>query len=224
MVNVPSVSFEMKEDGIGYIEIATFGEQTVQEFQRAMNSLVGSGATGIILDYRNNGGGYLSTAINMLSLFLPEHTAVVKMRENDSRKNETSYTRAYDTVYTDIPIVVLVNGLSASASEIVAGALQDYERAVIVGERTYGKGSVQDPFALYDGSMVKLTVAKWYTPKDREIDIKGIDPDISVILLDEDYQNKNDRQLQAATTILQSLRAENATVADTIAQFKEQEF
>ena len=162
----------------------------------------------------------------MLSIFLPNNTVAVKTQENDPKNNEILFTHTglFASQATDIPLVVLVNGLSASASEIVAGALQDHHRAIIVGEVTYGKGSVQEPFDLKDGSMIKLTVAKWYTPNGREIDAKGITPDIPVYLLDEDYTNQNDRQLHAAETILQKMIANKLDVQKAIATFQDTSF
>lgn len=224
VVNVPSVSWEMRDGDRGYIEIVTFWDHTTSEFEKAVGELVSSWATALVLDFRNNWWGYLDTAINLLSLFLPEHTPVMKMRKNDAKDNTVTYTNARSQKYLDIPLVLLVNGLSASASEIVAGALQDHHRAVIIGEITYGKGSVQEPFFLGDGSLVKLTIAKWYTPWDREIDAKGIEPDISISLLEEDYQEKNDRQLQGAETVLRVMQEEGVSVQEAIEQFQDTEF
>lgn len=165
--------------------------------------MTGSGATGIIVDLRFNGGGYLDSAQTILSEFLPKNTPIVLTKENDVRKNETLYTNFFMIPNTKIPLVVLVNELSASASEIVAGAIQDYERGIVVGTKTYGKGSVQQMFDLNDGSMVKITTAKWYTPKDRNIDLEGIVPDIVSDFTAEDYKNVFDRQLDTAKKVIE---------------------
>ncbi len=219
IINVPSVSSEMWDDSIGYIEIATFWEHTTDEFYKAFNDLVGSGAKAMVLDFRNNWGGYLDTAIHLVSAVLPKNSVVVKIRENDPTKNETLYTDSGTKSNTTIPLVVLVNGYSASASEIVAWALKDNNRAVIVGEKTYGKWSVQEPFYLGDGSMVKLTTARWYTPQSISIDEKGIDPDIAVYLTDEDYRTQNDTQLKTAEKILKDMIEKNMSIQDVIQEY-----
>lgn len=219
VINVPSVSSEMLENSIGYIEIATFGEHTTDEFYKAFNDLVSSGAKGLILDFRNNGGGYLDTAIHLASAVLPENSVVVKIRENDPTKNETLYTDSGTKSNANIPLVVLVNWYSASASEIFAGALKDNDRAIIVWEKTYGKGSVQEPFYLGDGSMVKLTTARWYTPDDISIDEKGIEPDILSFLTDEDYKNQNDVQKKLAEKILQEVFQSTKTNQEIIKEY-----
>lgn len=202
-VNIPSVSGEiLTGTHIGYIEISTFGEYTTSEFYTAFNDLLSKWIKGLILDFRNNWWGYLDTAVDIASVFLPSDIPVVHIRENDPRLHEILYTRPRLWPNIDIPVVVLVNEFSASASEIFAWALQDHERAIIIGEKTYGKWSVQEPFDLRDGTLLKLTVAKWFTPKDRWIDGKGIDPDITVKLLDQDYIDQYDRQKHAAEKVL----------------------
>lgn len=206
VVNIPSVDGKILENSsIGYIQVNTFGEQTPREFHKFLTELTGSGAKGIIVDLRFNGGGYLDSAQSILSEFLPKNTAIVTTKENDPRKNETLYTRVLSTPNTTIPLVILVNELSASASEITAGALQDYERAIIVGTKTYGKWSVQQMFDLGDGSMVKFTIARWYTPKDKNIDLEWIDPDIKTDFTSEDYKNAFDRQLDVSKKVMEKL-------------------
>ncbi len=163
---------------------------------------MGSGAQGMILDFRNNGGGYLDTAVDLASIVLPERTPVVIIKQNDITKNETLFTKIGTKSNTTIPLIILINDYSASASEIFAGAMQDHGRALLVGEKSYGKWSVQEPFDLGDGSIIKITTARWYTPKDASIDEKGITPDISVILTNKDYENIFDRQLKAAELII----------------------
>lgn len=203
-VNIPSVDGKILEDTtIGYIQVNTFWEQTPTEFHKYLTELTTSGATGIVVDLRFNGGGYLDSAQTILSEFLPKNTPIVLTKENDVRKNETLYTNFFMIPNTKIPLVVLVNELSASASEIVAGAIQDYERGIVVGTKTYGKGSVQQMFDLNDGSMVKITTAKWYTPKDRNIDLEGIVPDIVSDFTAEDYKNVFDRQLDTAKKVIE---------------------
>jgi carboxyl-terminal processing protease len=202
-VNVPSVSEKMLENNIGYIEIATFGEHTTSEFIHSWNTLSSSWAKGMILDFRNNGGGYLDTAVDLASIILPERTPVVIIKQNDPKKNEILMTRRWSKSNTSIPVIILINDYSASASEIFAGAMKDHDRAILLGERSYGKWSVQEPFDLGDGSIVKITTARWYTPKDTSIDEKWITPDVTVILSNKDYENIYDRQLKSAQSIIQ---------------------
>ena len=138
-VNVPSVAEKMLENNIGHIEISTFGEHTTGEFIKSWNILMDSGAQGMILDFRNNGGGYLDTAVDLASIVLPERTPVVIIKQNDITKNETLFTKIGTKSNTTIPLIVLINDYSASASEIFAGAMQDHGRALLVGEKSYGK-------------------------------------------------------------------------------------
>lgn len=204
-VNIPSVDGKMIEGiPLWHIQINTFGEKTPLEFINKITELKEQGAKGLILDFRFNGGGYLDSAVTMLSAFLPQNTPVVKVKENNPIHNKTLYTNVFSRPDAHIPLIILVNEFSASASEIVAGALQDYDRALIIGEKTYGKGSVQEMFPLWDGSMMKITVARWYTPEERNIDEEWINPDLRVTLKDEDYEQKFDRQLETAKKVLQA--------------------
>lgn len=223
-VNVPSVAEKMLENKVGYIEVATFGEHTSDEFVQSWNTLMLSGAVGMILDFRNNGWWYLDTAVDLASIVLPEWSPVVIIKQNDVTKNETLLTRPWTKYNTTIPIIVLVNDFSASASEIFAGALQDYTRAVILGEKSYGKWSVQEPFDLGDGSIIKITTARWYTPKDMSIDEKWITPDVSVLLMSKDYEEIFDRQLKAAEIIIRDQIDNDMSVATTIEKYKTNTF
>lgn len=208
-VVVPTVQGEiLTGTTIGYIEINMFGENTAKEFQKAFQKVLQDGATAIILDGRNNGGGFLDAAVDVLAEFLPENTIAVVTKWTNPEDNSTYYTQK-GAKNTKIPLVMLVNELSASATEIVAWAFQDTGRAVIIGEKTYGKWSVQTPFVLSDGSLLKITTAKWYTPKGRSIDDKGIIPDVKIDFLDEDYKNLYDRQLEWAKTLIQKIQKEN---------------
>lgn len=216
-VNVPSVAEKMLDKKIGYIEIATFGEHTTNEFIKSWNNLILSGAIGIILDFRNNGWGYLDTAVDLASIVLPHQSAVVIIKQNDIKKNEILLTKSNVKNNIHIPIVVLINDYSASASEIFAWSLQDHNRALIIWEKSYGKWSVQEPFDLGDGSIIKITTAWWYTPKDTSIDKKGIIPDINVFLTQKDYDNVFDRQLKAAEIVIQ----DQITFTGTLEELKE---
>lgn len=223
-VLIPSTRQQIFTGSIGYLEVGYFWEHTIDEFRKSLKSLTDSGATGIILDFRNNPGWYLDSAVEILSTLLPTDQIAVITRENDAKKNQILYTQSTTFTNTGVPLIILVNGLSASASEILAGALQDYSRAIVVGEKTYGKWSVQSPFVMSDGSILKLTIGRWYTPKDRGIDGSGITPDIIISLKDEDYKNTYDRQLEWAKKLIEALIKNNGDVKNTIEQRKEDTF
>jgi carboxyl-terminal processing protease len=187
---------------IGYIEVAFFWDKTTDEFKKSLQDIIRSGAQSIILDFRDNGGWFLETAVDILSYFIPEGSLAVKTRENNPKNTLDLRTKNSNSKYYNIPIVMIINNLSASATEIVAWALQDYKRAIIVWEKSYGKWSVQEPFVLDDGSILKITIGRWYTPNDQNIDKNGISPDITVPLFEKDYINQYDRQLKAAEEIM----------------------
>lgn len=203
-VNVPTIYSEMLSGTtLGYIEISMFGENTVDEFIKWFNQLTSSGASGIIIDARNNGWWFLDAAVELCSLMLEKNVVVVSTKGNNPIENMTLYTKDDSISNMHIPLIFLVNNMSASATEITAGALQEHHRALIVGEKTYGKWSVQTPFPLSDGSILKLTTAKWYTPNGRSIDEKWIEPDVIISLIDDDYKNGYDRQLEWAKKLIQ---------------------
>lgn len=207
-ISVPSVEGKMIEGTkIAHITLSVFGEKTAFEFLKAYSDLKKEGAQALILDLRDNGGGLLETAVNILSNFVPRDKLLVTTKENNAFMNRSYFSSGPGDV--NIPIVLLVNENTASASEITAGALKDYEKAIIVGTKTYGKGSVQQPFVLSDGSELKITVAKWYTPLDHGIDKVGIDPDVAVNFEKEDYDKHYDRQLEEAKTVAEKLMKSN---------------
>lgn len=178
IIKIKSVKSKMLEDGIGYIKINQFQEQTSSDLSNAMTALKQEHATSLILDLRNNPGGLLNSAIDVSSQFLPPGKLVVFIK--DKKGEKTEYRSGKSNGESSIPMVVLVNQGSASASEIVAGALKDWSRAVIIGTQTFGKGSVQSVVPLNDGSALKLTTAKYFTPKGVSIQTTGITPDIIV--------------------------------------------
>ncbi len=200
---VPSVQEKTLSGWLGYVEVSIFGEKTGTEFTKALLELEKQKVRWIIIDLRYNGGGFLDEAVRMLSNFIPKDLPLVSTKYTKAEDNETLFSLGGR--YKDIPLVFLVNDMTASASEIMAGAIQDYERWIIVGQKTYGKWSVQQPFVLSDGSELKITIARWYTPKDRGIDGIGIKPDVEVLIKDEDYKNKYDRQLETSKDILENL-------------------
>jgi len=196
---VKSVRTKMSDDEIFTITISNFNDDTSELFKRAAAEAVEKNPKGIILDLRNNPGGYLETAIDMASEWI-DQGVIVTEQFNPEKKNE--YLHRGRARLKDFPTVVLVNQGSASASEIVAGALKDTGKAAIVGMKTFGKGSVQTLRELKDGSSVKITVAKWLTPNGYNINHEGIKPDVEVDLTLEDYNKNIDPQVNKAIEIL----------------------
>ena len=203
--------------GIAYINLALFGEHTGEEFEKSLVQILEKKPAWIILDLRENGGWFLDVAVDILSHFFPKDTALVTTKENDPNNNVTLFSYGSSTFVT-LPVVLLINSRTASASEIVAGAFQDYKKGIVIGETSYGKGSVQQPFILSDGSELKITVARWFTPLDRGIDGKGIAPDYRVRMTLEDYDTKFDRQLDEAKKVLK-VWIENTSREATLTAF-----
>lgn len=203
-VEVPTISYEMLEDKVGYIQIAEFDEVTGPQFRSAITDLDKQGMKGLVIDLRNNPGGLLDTVCDMLDRMLPEGLIVYTEDKNGKRTEEVKSTAAESF---DKPLVVMINGNSASASEVFAGAIQDYEIGTILGTTSFGKGIVQSVIPLSDGSGVKVTVSKYYTPKGRNIHEIGIEPDV-VVELKDDLKTKitidksEDNQLQEAIKII----------------------
>jgi carboxyl-terminal processing protease len=197
---VPTLESKMLDEKIGYIALASFGDTTTDDLKKALTELMAQNPKGLILDLRNNGGGYLTTAIEVVSQFVGDG---VVMYEQEASGTMNEYNAIPGGLATKIPLVVLVNEGTASASEITAGAIQDYGRGVLVGTTTYGKGSVQNWITLdNDQGAVRITVAHWLTPKQRQINGVGLTPDYVVELTKEDIANKNDAQLKKAIEIL----------------------
>lgn len=202
-ITIPSVESEMLDGRIAYIQLFTFGQETHGDMRKALEELLKQEPVGLILDLRNNGGGYLNTAIMILSEFLPGREVAMIERFGDGKENQLMTVNG--GIARDTPLVVLVNEGSASASEITAGALQDYQRATLVGTQTFGKGSVQNwiPLAEEQGA-VRVTIASWLTPQGRQINKIGLTPDVIVELTDEDRDADRDPQLEKAIEILLS--------------------
>lgn len=196
---IPFVTSKMLANNIAYIQITQFGETAASDFHTQLSQLMAQNPAGLVLDLRNNPGGYLTAAIAIASEFI-DHGVIVSEKNSDGSK--TPYNAAPGGLATSIPMVVLVNGNSASASEIVSGAIQDDGRGKLVGELTYGKGSVQEYFPLNDGGLARITVAKWLTPNGRTIDKIGLTPDQVVALTQADITAGLDPQLDAALKLL----------------------
>lgn len=194
VINVPEVDVSW-QGNIAVVHLVQFGERTERELRSIMQDINDKHPRGVILDIRNNPGGLLDAATVVLSNFLPKGSAVVEIKTRDDAYSEE--TLDPPTLDAGIPVVVLANKGSASSSEIVAGALQDYARATIVGERTFGKGTVQQVVDFKDGSSLKMTIAEWFTPKHRKIDGVGIAPDFTVTNADV-----RDEQMLRALDIL----------------------
>jgi carboxyl-terminal processing protease len=195
-IEIRSAEGKMLEDNIGYIDINTFGEQTTRELSAALDDILKQNPRGIIIDLRNNPGGYLSTAVEVSSEFIDE--GVILYEEYGDGRRDTHRALGNGQA-TDIPLVVLINEGSASASEILAGALQDYERATLVGVKSFGKGSVQNWVPLSnDQGAARVTIARWLTPDERLIDHIGLMPDVVVEMTAEDFESELDPQLDAA--------------------------
>ncbi|MBI2464116.1 S41 family peptidase [Candidatus Peregrinibacteria bacterium] len=203
-ISLASVSWEKKDDDIAYVSINQFSDNTKTEFQKAVSELLLTKPKGVILDLRYNGGGYLDIAVDIVGEFIDGKKKAVTIKQRDDKKNESIFSNGTGRL-TEVPLVVLVNNGSASASEIVAGAIQDYKRGIIMGEQTFGKGSVQEVESLEDGSSLRVTIAKWFTPNERTIDHLGITPDRVIEFTEEDSKNKKDPQLEAAIQYLKSL-------------------
>ena len=191
---VQTVSYEMKDESIGYIRVTEFDKVTYEQFKEAITDLNNQEMKGLVIDLRSNPGGNLSTVVEMLDLLLPKGMIVYTEDKNGERDEYVSdANREYDG-----PLAVLVNGYSASASEIFAGAIQDYKVGTIVGTTSYGKGIVQQLFPLTDGTCVKLTVSEYFTPNGRNIHGVGIEPDVEVEYKADEENVEADNQLDAA--------------------------
>jgi carboxyl-terminal processing protease len=201
-ITVPTVEKKTLEGNIAYVRLYTFGDKTAEDLRAALKDLLAEKPAGLILDLRYNGGGYLETAIDVSSEFISD--GVIMYEEYGDGKRRTFEAKG-GGLATDIPMVVLVNEGSASASEIVAGAIQDRGRGKLVGVTTYGKGSVQIFTPLMDNQgAVRITIARWLTPNGQTINQKGLTPDVEVVITDNDANNNRDTQLEKAVELLKN--------------------
>lgn len=198
---VPSVDARfLEEENIAYVQLLTFGADTTGDLRKELRALLAERPDGLILDLRNNGGGYLHTAIEVASEFIDDG---ILMYEEHSDGSMTEFDAREGGLATEIPMVVLINEGSASASEIVAGAIQDRERGLLVGVTSFGKGSVQNytPLANEQGA-VRITIARWLTPDKRQIHELGLEPDVVVEVTEEQFESGEDPQLEKAIDLL----------------------
>jgi carboxyl-terminal processing protease len=201
-ITIPSVEGEMLEENIAYVKLSSFASQTTDDLRDTLSDLLDQDPIGLILDIRGNGGGFLDTAIQVTSEFIPEGTIV---RERYGDGTEQAHGAVPGGLATEIPLVVLIDAGSASASEILAGAIQDYQRGTLIGETSFGKGSVQQWVTLKgDQGAVRVTTARWFTPEDRLIHEVGLQPDILVELTEQDREAGLDPQLKKAIELLTS--------------------
>jgi len=199
-ISIPTVTYKILDGNIGYLKITTFGNNTTELANKAANYFADNKVSKIILDLRDNPGGLLDAAVNVASLWLPENDLVLQEKRGDVVLN--SYYSNGNQTLKGIPTAILINGGSASASEILTGALKDNNAAYVIGEKSYGKGVVQQLINFPDGSQLKVTVASWYRPNGKNINKLGITPDKTVTLSDTDVQNNNDTQLNSAIDYL----------------------
>lgn len=198
VINVETVKYKVLENQIGYISISEFDSVTGAQFAKALKQLQKKNIEGLVVDLRNNPGGSLSTVCDILDSILPKGLIVYTKDKNGKKEGYTSDEKHR----LNLPMSVLVNGQSASASEIFAGAVQDYGKAEIIGTQTYGKGVVQNLFDLKDGTCVKLTTSEYFTPKGRSIDGKGITPDVKIEYKYNAKDPKADNQLDKAVSVV----------------------
>ncbi|NOZ70459.1 MAG: S41 family peptidase [Chloroflexi bacterium] len=195
-IDIPILRSEIRDDNLLYIQLSDFSPRATEEMRKALQNGLDAQVKGIILDLRGNPGGRLDASIDIASFFIKQGVIVSESGHRNIKHEATG-----DVIVPDLPLAVLVDGGSASASEIVAGAIQDHQRGVLVGEQTFGKGSVQTLFTLSDGSMLRVTTARWYTPSGRQIDGAGLTPDI-IVPFENAGSDTEDPQLQAAVDYL----------------------
>jgi len=203
-IKIPSLKWTLINDDIAHLEIYQFSQSLVSDFNAAAIQILNSSAKKIILDIRNNPGGYLEVAQDIASWFL-ENDKVVVIEDFGNGKDPKIYKTFGNGNFSQYPTAILINQGSASASEILAGALKDNRDIQLIGEKSFGKGSVQEGVSLKDGSFLKITTAKWLTPNGHSISDKGLDPDIKVEITDDDYEQDKDPQLEKAVEILENI-------------------
>jgi len=204
-IDIDSVTMEKLDNGIVYLSVNQFNDNTEKDFGNAISEMILNPPKGLIIDLRYNGGGFLDIAVDLLSYILPAKSKAVEIRQKNEEEGEIMYTDINPKL-VDVPLVVLVNEGSASASEILAGAVQDLKRGIVMGTQTFCKGTVQEVETFKDGSSMRMTIAKWYTPAGRNVNKVGLTPDVVVEITDQDIANKVDVQKEAAIKYLLDLK------------------
>ncbi len=202
VIDIPTIDTELRDDGIFVIKLFNFTGQSVSKFQEAMVEFDQSGADKLILDLRNNPGGFLHASVEVASYFIPAGEVIVKERFRSNRQANVYRSKGYVDPDRDIDVIVMINQGSASASEIVAGALRDHGEATVVGYTTFGKGSVQEVIPITSDTSLKVTIAEWLTPEGESFEGEGIEPDVKIEVTREDIEAGVDPQLDRAVDIL----------------------
>lgn len=205
IIQIPTLDWEMQDGKIAYIQLYSFNANAPQLFYKASFEALLQGPKGLILDLRNNSGGFLDVANNIAGWFLNRGDLIVQEKFPSGRTHD--FIARGNGAWGKIPVVILVNGGSASASEILAGALRDHLGAVLVGEKTFGKGTVQEVETLSDGSKIKISVAEWVLPSGKIIEGEGLEPDVVVEITEEDVENERDPQFEEALRIIREKSA-----------------
>lgn len=203
-IKIPAVDWKILDEDVAYIEMFVFNKNVDEEFKKTAEAIVKSKASKIILDVRNNPGGLLDSAVNITGYFLDADKVVTIEKFGDGKQNE--FRTQPNGLLKNYPLIVLINKGSASASEILAGALKDNRGVLVVGETSFGKGSVQEVAELPKKASLKVTIAKWLTPKGASIHENGIKPDVEVIRAEDEIQNDKDSQLDKARELIKNLR------------------
>jgi carboxyl-terminal processing protease len=206
VINVPIVTTKKMDNGIFVITVSSFTENSAELFKNALQEFVDSGSSKLILDLRGNPGGYLDAAVDMASWFLPQGAVVVTEDYAGHQPNVVHRSRGYDIFTAGLPFVILVDHGSASASEILSGALQQHHVAKLVGTNTFGKGSVQELMDITPNTALKITVARWLEPDGTHIPLEGIDPDVRVDVTDADVKAGKDSQMDKAVQMVNDWR------------------
>ena len=204
VIEIPSLKWELKEEDVAYIKIYHFTQKASLDFNEIAIDILNSSAKRIVLDLRNNPGGYLEVAQDIAGWFL-ERGEIVAIEDFGGKIDSVEYLAKGPARFSDYPLVCLINGGSASGAEILAGALRDNRGTIIIGERSFGKGSVQELVEMSDGSNLKITIAKWLTPEGKSISDVGLEPDIEIEMTEEDYEQERDPQLDRAIEAVKGL-------------------
>lgn len=202
VINIPTLDTELRPDGIFVIKLYSFSANSANLFRNAIKTFAAAKTDKLLLDLRGNPGGYLDAAVDISSWFLPSGKTIVTEDYSRDMEAEVFRSKGYNVFNDKLKFVILIDGGSASASEIVAGAMQDHKRAKLVGSQSFGKGSVQEAIKITKDTLLKITVAKWLTPNGNLIEGKGLTPDYVVELTPKDVADKKDRQLEKAVEVL----------------------
>lgn len=209
----PTVDYEVFDGEIGYVLLTSFSDNSDEEVLEALIDMNANNLNGLIIDLRGNTGGYLDTTLQLMSMFISEGTIFIERGANGAEEKVQAYG---NPIAPTVPMVILVDGFSASASELFSGTMQDYKRAVILGTPTFGKGSVQTWRGLSNGGGIRITISRWFTPKDRSVEPDGIQPDIELeyVPLEEGqvYDRATDNQIQAAIEQIRRMNSPQAAV------------